>query len=291
MLPPRTWAAALTLTHKRAFKPARDALLRAVSQDHAERLILPFTAWVQALRARYEGPVVVGVSGPQGGGKSTLTTHAVSALEALGHRAVSLSIDDVYLLRDEQRALAARHPGNPYLEVRGAPGTHDVALGGALLDALRSGGAVTLPTYDKGAFDGAGDRAPRERSRDVRGPFDVILFEGWMLGFAPDARLDRIPKLGAVNAYLRAYDAWTNRLDGLFHLDVHDLDLVVRWRVESEQKRRAAEGTGLTDEGARAYIQRFLPLYRAYLPGLRALQMEEKPVLRVTLGEDRLPRG
>lgn len=290
MRPPTTWQAALTLARHRRFKPARDALLRVVNPAHADGLLLPFTAWVHALRGQYADPVVAGVSGPQGGGKSTLTAHAVTALEALGLRAVTLSIDDVYVPRDAQRALSERHPENPYLEVRGAPGTHDVALGGALLDALREGGAVTLPTYDKGAHDGLGDRAPRPRWREVQGPFDVILFEGWMLGFAPDSRLDLLPKLGAVNAYLRAYDAWTSRLDGLFHLDVDDLDQVVRWRVESEQRRRAIEGTGLSDEGARAYVTRFLPLYRAYLPGLRALRFEDKPVLHVTLGEDRLPR-
>ncbi len=150
---------------------------------------------------------------------------------------------------------------------------------------------MVLPVYDKGAFAGEGDRAPRARWREVRGPFDVVIFEGWMLGFTPSARLDRVAHLGAVNGYLRAYEAWHVRLDGLLHLDVDDLELVVRWRVESEQRRRAAEGRGLSDEAAEAYVRRFLPLYRAYLPGLREGGLAERPTLRVTLGADRLPRG
>lgn len=291
MTPPRSWPDALTLARGRALQPAREALRGKVSDAHAASLILPFVAWARAVRSRWEGAVVLGVSGPQGGGKSTLAAHAVEALGAQGLRAVTLSIDDVYLPRDAQRALAAQHPGNPYLAVRGAPGTHDVSLGATLLDDLRGGGAVTLPAYDKGAFDGEGDRAPRSRWREVRGPFDVVLFEGWMLGFSPSPRLDRAPHLAAVNGYLRGYEAWTSRLDGLLHLDVDDLELVVRWRVESEQRRRAAEGRGLSDEGAEAYIRRFLPLYRAYLPGLREAGLPERPTLRVTLGADRLPRG
>ncbi|MFO0629788.1 MAG: hypothetical protein U0325_29705 [Polyangiales bacterium] len=290
MTPPRSWADALSLARGRALRPARDALRDAVTAAHADTLILPFVAWARALHARAAGPIVLGVSGPQGGGKSTLAAHAVEALGAQGLRAITLSIDDVYLPRDAQRALAARHPGNPYLAVRGAPGTHDVDLGGALLDALRARGAVTLPRYDKGAFDGEGDRAPPSAWRTVEAPFDVVVFEGWMLGFTPSPRLDRVPHLGAVNGLLRAYDAWTARLDGLLHLDVDDLERVVRWRVESEQRRRAAEGRGLSDAGAEAYIRRFLPLYRAYLPGLRADGLEGRPTLRVALGADRLPR-
>lgn len=291
MTPPRSWPDALTLARSRALRPAREALRGRVTDAHAEALILPFVAWARALRSRASGAVVLGVSGPQGGGKSTLAAHAVEALGAQGLRAVSLSIDDVYLPRDGQRALAARHPGNPYLAVRGAPGTHDVSLGAALLDGLRGGGEVVLPVYDKGAFAGEGDRAPRARWRELRGPFDVVIFEGWMLGFTPSARLDRVAHLGAVNGYLRAYDAWHARLDGLLHLDVDDLELVVRWRVESEQRRRAAEGRGLSDEAAEAYVRRFLPLYRMFLPGLRDGGLEGRPTLRVTLGADRLPRG
>ncbi len=153
-------------------------------------------------------------------------------------------------------------PGQPLPRRAGAPGTHDVTLGATLLDDLRGGGAVTLPAYDKGAFDGEGDRAPRSRWREVCGPFDVVLFEGWMLGFSPSPRLDRAPHLAAVNGYLRGYEAWTSRLDGLLHLDVDDLELVVRWRVESEQRRRAVEGAGSATRAPRRTSAAFSALSR-----------------------------
>lgn len=284
------WSYALERSRAPEYEIAREALCRNVIPSHVDALYLPVVAWIHALRTRSNDTIVVGVNGPQGGGKSTLTAHAVEGLAALGLRAVTLSIDDVYLPRAEQVALAAANEGNAYLAVRGAPGTHDVAMGARLLDALREGGPAVLPTYDKGAFEGAGDRAPPSRWRRVEGPFDVVLFEGWMLGFAPIEGAVEDRDLAVLNEKLRAYDAWNTRLDALLHLDVDDLENVVRWRVESEQRRRAVEGTGLSDEGARAYVTRFLPLYRAYLPGLRASPPVNGPTLRVTLGGSRLPQ-
>lgn len=284
------WSYVCERSRATEYRVAREALCCSVIASRVDALYLPAVAWVHAIRTGANGPIVVGVNGPQGGGKSTLVAHAVEGLAALGLRALALSIDDVYLPRAEQVALAAANEGNEYLAVRGAPGTHDVALGARLLDALREGGRVVLPTYDKGAFDGAGDRAPEDRWRTVQGPFDVVLFEGWMLGFAPIEGAVEDRDLAVVNEKLRAYDAWNARLDALLHLDVDELESVVRWRVESEQRRRAIEGTGLGDEGARAYVTRFLPLYRAYLPGLRASPPVRGPTLRVTLGPDRLPQ-
>ena len=44
---------------------------------------------------------------------------------------------------------------------------------------------VPIPRYDKSQQGGRGDRAPRDTWPVVRGPVDVVLFEGWMLGFRP----------------------------------------------------------------------------------------------------------
>ena len=40
---------------------------------------------------------------------------------------------------------------------------------------------MTLPVYDKSAFSGAGDRT--EVGENVPGHVDVVLFEGWCVGF------------------------------------------------------------------------------------------------------------
>ena len=49
---------------------------------------------------------------------------------------------------------------------------------------------VALPRYDKSQHGGRGDRAPHGSWPRVQGPIDIILFEGWMLGFSPVAEAD-----------------------------------------------------------------------------------------------------
>ena len=78
---------------------------------------------------------------------------------------------------------------NKLLQVRGNAGTHDLQLGRETLAALQSAVSadteVAVPRYDKSKNEGRGDRAERSSWPHVQGPIDIILFEGWMLGFSP----------------------------------------------------------------------------------------------------------
>jgi D-glycerate 3-kinase len=241
------------------------------------------------LETRIGRPWVLGIQGPQGCGKSTAAAALVEAVRGEGRRGVAISIDDFYLTHAEQRALAQRHPGNPYLAYRGYPGTHDVALGVRTIDGLigcRDGSEAIVPAYDKSANAGRGDRAVESRWRQVAGPFDLVLVEGWMLGFEPVDEAALEPDLVPPNRYLAAYAPWNARLDALVHLAVDSPDTIVRWRVESERARRTRGETALSDDDAHDYIRRFLPAYRVYVPALRA-RPPCSDFLVLTLGPDR----
>ncbi len=229
---------------------------------------------------------VIGVSGPQGGGKSTLTARLVTAMGSAGLRAATVSIDDFYLTRAEQRDLAARHPGDRCLEHRGYPGTHDVELGDRVLCALASQrtGSIAVPAYDKSAYGGRGDRAPTEAR--VEAPLDVVFVEGWMLGFRPLPSAGCPPSLRASNEHLAAYARWHAHLDAFIHLVAGDPAWIVDYRVDAERARRAAGQPALSDDEARDYIERFLPAYEAYVPPLVAAPPCAR-WLRATLGPDR----
>eukprot|EP01025_Chloroclados_australasicus_P024717 TRINITY_DN24791_c0_g1_i8.p2 TRINITY_DN24791_c0_g1~~TRINITY_DN24791_c0_g1_i8.p2 ORF type:complete len:233 (-),score=20.33 TRINITY_DN24791_c0_g1_i8:297-938(-) len=72
--------------------------------------------------------MVVGMSAPQGCGKSTLVEQLELLLESEGLRTVVVSLDDFYLTHDDQIKLANDYQGNPLLEFRGNAGTHDLSL-------------------------------------------------------------------------------------------------------------------------------------------------------------------
>lgn len=273
-----------------ALRQGLEGLLRA-DPDRDRRIAqreLPVCAWLDA-RHQARDARVVAVNGPQGSGKSTLCALAVEALGRVGVRAVTVSIDDFYLPFDDQQRLAAAHPGDPFLEHRGYPGTHDVALGAAVIDALREdrGAGVRVPVYDKAAHGGRGDRGGW---REVRGPFDLVLVEGWMLGFSPvPVEALRHPGLAPANALLGAYSAWNSRCDALLHLVMADPTSVLRWRVEAERARRAAGAPGLNDAEARDYVARFLPAYATWGSPMLESPAVVGPRLVLTLGDDRLP--
>lgn len=69
---------------------------------------------------RGEGkPLFVGISAPQGCGKTTLTTVLEEMFSYAGFHAVSISLDDFYLRGKEQDELAMRNSSNSLLHYRG----------------------------------------------------------------------------------------------------------------------------------------------------------------------------
>jgi D-glycerate 3-kinase len=98
------------------------------------------------------------------------------------------SIDDLYLPHSKQDALAESQPNNPLVQHRGQPSTHDVKLGTEVFAAISSRKPnIRVPSYDKSAFSGAGDRLPESAwetcNRQGEPPVEVVIFEGWCVGF------------------------------------------------------------------------------------------------------------
>lgn len=253
---------------------------------------------------RGAGALAVGLSAPQGCGKTTLVDLLVDLFAADGLTCAVVSIDDFYLTGAEQDALAAAHPANPLFQVRGNAGTHDVALGVSVLRALKAGGGAEpqlIPQYDKAARGGRGDRAPRSSWRAA--PLaDVVLLEGWMAGFEPlppaqlrdDPSLQTLAGLAEVNERLAAYDAWHSLMDAWVVL-ASDPQHVYTWRLQAERAMAAAGRPGMSDAQVADFVSRYMPAYAAYLPQLYASAatrgVGSKPSLLVQVDATRGPTG
>ena len=267
----------------------------ALDENRARRVrefYLPIFAWLSKLIGESDGAFFLGINAPQGAGKSTLARVLVDLAKRTGLNAINVSIDDFYLTRSEQIQLAAAHPENLFLQQRGYPGTHDVELGARVLDALaklKSGQWTRIPCYEKSLHQGKGDRLPEDRWRRVQGPLDLVILEGWMLGFEPVADADLSDRrLVAVNEALSAYSRWTDRFDARVVLAPENPLWVLDWRVEAEERMKAEGKPGMSQEEIRRYIELFLPAYSTYASGLFARAMDATD-LRLMIGRNRLP--
>lgn len=240
----------------------------------------PLAEWLQA-RSNGRNSLLVGISGAQGTGKSTLAEFLALTLGEAGLATAVLSIDDFYLTAAERRDLAGRV--HALLQTRGVPGTHDLALLMRTLGALRALGgneSLRLPTFDK-ATD---DRTDPVRWQVQTGAPDVIILEGWCIGCRPEpADALAIP----LNALERDHDPdgrWRHyvneqlagpysplfaALDRLIFLKVPNFDTVFRWRAEQEQKlseRAPPDAAGVMSPAeVRRFIQHFERITRANL--------------------------
>ena len=243
-------------------------------RDTVDTVIGPLARRIVADQVRLGRPMIVGLCGSQGSGKSTFALFLAALLETAELSTAVLSLDDLYLTSAERRELADRR--HPLLATRGPPGTHDVALGLRTLEALtaQGDGLASLPRFNK-AQD---TRAEYGAWPKVETPVDVVLFEGWLVGARPQPEgaltapvnvLEREEDVdgdwrGEVNRALAdSYQDLFERLDLLVLLEAPGFEHVQAWRTLQERKlalRLAAQG-GRGEVMDEAAIARFIMHY------------------------------
>ena len=194
-----------------------------------------------------ETPPIVGISGCQGSGKSTLVALMARVMQELhGISTVVLSLDDFYLTKAARTALAESI--HPLFATRGVPGTHDLALLNETITALRQPGvAVPVTAFDK-ARD---DRTEMVHWRQVSAPVQLILLEGWCIGLSPQKECELEAPVNQMEAEQDPSLVWrreVNRqlangyadlfgeVDALLLLQAPSFDAVFEWRWQQEQR-------------------------------------------------------
>lgn len=248
-------------------------------------LWLPLAMQLASSRQQLGRPLIQGILGGQGTGKTTLAAVLRLILAHLGYRTLSLSLDDLYKTYAERQQLQKQ---DPRLIWRGPPGTHDVELGKKLLEQLRQPNQqhpILVPRFDKSAWGGAGDRTTPETVEGI----DIVLFEGWFVGVRPihpavfdaptpapietlaDRRFAR-----DMNEQLKDYLPLWERLDQLMLLYPTNYRLSQQWRRQAEQQMIATGKSGMTDEQVDEFVEYF---WKSLHPELFITPLIKKPSL------------
>lgn len=247
-----------------------------------ESIYVPLGAWIARRKQLQPGPLVLGINGAQGAGKSTLFNLLdVILTEGFNLKVVGFSIDDLYITRADREALA--ESVHPLLITRGVPGTHDVQLGVEILESLKNGTENTvtkIPVFDK-SID---DRCPASVWQEWLGPADVIVLEGWCVGAMPQTEAALAEPINTLERDEDADAAWRRYVneqlsgeyrrlfdcvDMLLMLKVPSMDAVFEWRSLQEKKlaervkyiydtQQPTDHLRIMDEGQ---IQRFIQHY------------------------------
>lgn len=245
-------------------------------------------------------PLLISIAGAQGAGKSTIARALAANLNADGLATALFSLDDLYLSRAARRDLAARV--HPALAVRGVPGTHDLAEGRHLLDALCGADETTqtrLPAFDKSSDD----RRPAAAAPLFTGRPHVIICEGWCMGATPQAPHQLVTPINALEAEIDpdgGYRTWINRqLQGPYRaffahftlqlfLAAPSFAVVGRWRAQQEADLAAAHPHGKHIMNA-AQLARFIQYFERITRHMLQTQ-PRRADMTLLMNKDRTPR-
>ena len=191
---------------------------------------------------------IIGLSGGQGAGKSTITQILKLILEIKYNLiVVCFSIDDFYKTLNERTGLAKNV--NKLFKTRGVPGTHDTNLINKIFVDLskKKFRPMLIPRFDKSRDD----RFPKKYWQKVKKKPKVIIFEGWCVGAKPQKNKNLLKPVNILekrqdldlkwrsrvnNELKNAYKKIFRKIDMLIFLKVPSFNCVYKWRLLQERK-------------------------------------------------------
>ena len=215
-------------------------------------------------------PLLIGLSGSQGSGKSTITQILKIIFQSsFKLNVVCFSIDDFYKTLSQRKKMSKSI--HPLFMTRGVPGTHDSEMLYKTIKILltKKFNSIKIPKFDK-SID---DRLKTKYWQKIKKRPDIIIFEGWCVGAKPQLLRELKKPINSlektedtkltwrkkVNNELRtSYKKIYNLIDKKIYLKVPNFKYVLKWRLLQEKKLRfKTKKKGMTDN----QIQRFIMFY------------------------------
>tara|TARA_B100001758_G_C18322220_1_gene563829 strand:- start:22 stop:951 length:930 start_codon:yes stop_codon:yes gene_type:complete len=209
--------------------------------------LIPICFWISQ-KKKNKIPLIIGLSGGQGTGKSTLSKIISIILKKyFKFKVYNISIDDFYKTKKERELLfKTRHP---LLITRGVPGTHDINMLSNFLKKIKTKNfkKFKFPSFDKSTDD----RKKKNQWHLIKYKPDILIFEGWCIGskhqntknlkksinetekfFDKNLKWRKFVNLQLKNKYKKIF----NQIDYLMYLKANNFNLLKKWRLKQEKK-------------------------------------------------------
>ena len=214
------------------------------------KFYLPLSEWIYSVYSKDFKTKIIGLSGGQGAGKSTITGILKLILKKkYGLNICVFSIDDFYKTKNERLRMSKKK--HPLFITRGVPGTHDIALLNQTIRKLKQKKfrTVLIPKFDKSKDD----RYRKNKWQKIKIKPDIIIFEGWCVGTTHQNNNELKRPLNLIekkydenlkwrktvnNLIKKRYKNIFNKIDKLVFLKVPHFNYIIKWRWLQEQKMK-----------------------------------------------------
>ncbi len=237
-------------------------------QRQLKHYYLPICQIINNEYLKHKKTQIIGLSGGQGSGKSTISKILKIILkEGFNLETIAFSIDDFYKTR-KNRAYMAKQI-NPLFFTRGVPGTHDTKMLFNCIKNLKKTNfkKMMIPKFDKSKDD----RSPKSKWLVVNKKPNIVIFEGWCVGAAPQKKKDLVIPINELEKHKDQERIWRktvnkelqikyqkifNLIDKLIFLKVPSFKYVYKWRLLQEKKLRdKSKGSKtMSDEQVKNFI-------------------------------------
>ena len=232
---------------------------------------LPLSKWIYSVYQKDKKTKIIGLSGGQGAGKSTIT----SILKLIFKKKYGLdlcvfSIDDFYKTKSERIRMSKKI--HPLFVTRGVPGTHDIKLLNKVILKLKKKkfNSVLIPKFDKSKDD----RFKKTKWQKIKKTPHIIILEGWCVGAIHQKKSELLRPINTIekkldkrliwrnkvnNLLKNEYKKLFNKIDKLVYLKAPDFNHIFKWRLLQEQKLKLTSKSKKTM--SKTQIKEFIMFY------------------------------
>ena len=208
--------------------------------------LIPICFWI-AKKSNKKSPLIIGLAGGQGTGKTTIASIISLILKKYFKLKVfKISIDDFYKTRNERKKISKSI--HPLLMIRGVPGTHDYKIIYEFFKKIKNKkiAKFRLPKFDKSKDE----RYNKKFWYKIDSKPDVIIFEGWCVGAKSQKNSKLIKSINSlekisdqnfvwrkyVNLQLKKnYKNLFKQIDEIIYLKANNFKILQKWRIKQEK--------------------------------------------------------
>ena len=208
--------------------------------------LIPTSFWI-ANKLNKKSPLIIGLAGGQGTGKTTISSILSLILKKYFKLKVfKISIDDFYKTRDERKVLSITK--HSLLMTRGVPGTHDCKYINDFFKKVKTKkfSKLRLPRFDKSKDE----RCHKKLWYKINSRPDVIILEGWCVGAKSQKNSQLLKPINSlekkkdpdlvwrkfVNTQLKTnYKKLFRKLNEIIYLRANNFKILQKWRIEQEK--------------------------------------------------------